>query len=312
MSHRPLSDERWYTTPALCRVLHTYPAAVTDATLRLYISILSKRIDLITSQTFWPSYEVVEVRGKGSNSVQHPNRLPIILLNSVSHDPSRNKTDAGSLNDVPYFGITSGWYPLSSAYYKISDRSVFYTNLYYTQGFINFLLDGIFGWTENSRGRVQSTLAAELDDGDTSITIATGHGPRFKVRDIIDIWGPVTTPATTPIRAIIEAITGDVLTIDINTDVTHAPIGSVVDTYGQFPSPLELVIAKWAGILLAGGGIGTGSFIPSGALKKEQTDSYMWERFEPSSTSITGEITGDPFLDGILMSYMSPPYVGYV
>ena len=86
------------------------------------------------------------------------------------------------------------------------------------------------------------------------------------------------------------------------------PDGSAVTTWGQTPEGIELALALWVLSFISGGG----HVVASGALKSETTDNYKWERFEPSTSSVTGEITGNPLADRILMQYVSPPKLDFI
>ena len=302
MSHRPLADERWYSTPALLRSLQTYPAGVTDDNLRQWIDFLSQQIDRITGQSFWPLIETFVQRGRLGYDVFHPRSLPILDVTLVEENFGREVSPYYPADPAVVANAT--WSTVSDAIWEQRERSIFLTSRFFGQGFLNLRVTGVFGWLANVRyASALTTVDVETDD--TTVTVDDASG--FRRRDVIDLAGPV---GTTPLRAIIESITGNVLTIDAATDTVDVPAGSTVYTWGQVPLGIERVLAGW---IYNRALMSLGSpALAAGRLKKEVTDSYSYELHAPSDSAYTGELTGDPLLDATLDSFTAPMYAGVI
>ncbi|KKW13134.1 MAG: hypothetical protein UY48_C0004G0009 [Candidatus Gottesmanbacteria bacterium GW2011_GWB1_49_7] len=208
----------------------------------------------------------------------------------------------------PILGQNSGWSTLPNAFWEVGGRSVYLSDRFFGQGFLNLKVSGVFGWVENSRGLVTTTTTVDVKTNDTTITVADAS--TFFARDVIDLAGPT---GSTPLRAIIESVnyTTNKFTVDVVSDPITVPLGSTVSTWGQVPSEIERVLAVWSyNILLAQ--LGLSSPIPVGRLKKESTDSYFYELYGPSENAYTGDVTGDPLMDSILDSFTAPANAGIV
>ena len=313
MSHRPLSDHRWYSSPTLIRQIATFDPSVTDVQLRGQIAITSKLIDMITAQSFWPITEQVVVRGHGDNFIKHPSNLPVIHLSMVENAPNRNRDEIGPWYTTNFTLVGSDeWIQYETAFTEIDDRSVYIVSRYFPDGFVNFRMTGTFGWVENKRGLLEAETTLDLNPGGTIVTV--DDASVFVKRDVIDVGDP---EVATPLRAIVEGVdyTLNEILIDEMLDPVLVPAGSPVTSWGQVPNQIEFVIAMWIRrLLLSGSGAGSGSgpIIPPGRIKRERVDSYEYERYDAGDNEYTGEMTGDPLLDRILDSYSAPIHLGFV
>jgi len=311
MAYRPLPDDRWYSTPTLIREVATFPATVTDMMLRGAIKSFSKALDVVTSQFFWPIANEIFTRGQRDYLVIHPTHVPIIDAISVQYS---TKTSKMSVLESEWATILSAsgaenWVSIDPSLWQIRDRGVFMGMAKFPEGFGNIKVNGVFGWIENSRGQIETELAAPVTAGDNQIQVVDGSA--FRKRDIIDIDGP---DDTTPLRVIAEGVSGNIIAVDTIVDPVDAPLGSAVTSWGQVPNLIEIVLGRWLVKLFTvdGGGGGGGPIIPPGAIKRERIDSYEYERFEPDDDEIQGVVTGDSIADRLLQAFTAPPHVGFV
>ena len=309
-----------YTTITRIRAEGLASGSLSDADTRLLIREMSKVINNVTGQWFWPIESKERLSGRGFPVVSHPSAIPILEVRSL-------QLDSG----------TSGYSPYQVTEYVVDKRDleVIGYGVENVAGFsigtrrarfpktrpLNIVADGTWGWLEDrpfvsdpfdNVMKVVTTTSATLANGATSVSVADSSG--FRVGDVI-ILRSGEASVTYAGHAILTAVSSGTLTFDaINLNVASLASGATVITYGQIPKAIEracalLVVrfqAKFNSQASADASIAT-------RIIRERTDNYEYQlSFDPTSSSVTSVTSGDIEVDRLLTPYHSPPYVGAV
>lgn len=213
---------------------------LTDQRALTLIRLFSGYLNGVTGQWFEPFGLTFGMNIRGETVFSLPNRIPIILLNSVSYHSDNVAT------------------ALDSGTFRANKRNIELKSTP-TKNLSNYLIDGIFGWLENVRFlettlngdlTMASAVEATLDDiaPGNSFDGLSGVSPRFQIGDVvifedadgIELGRRIVTGVDYATKKItFDKFIGDELT------ATTIPDGSVVKTYGRIPTMIEMACVQF-------------------------------------------------------------------
>jgi hypothetical protein len=262
------------------------------------ILLVSNWINWLTQQWFLPVRVEAKVEGRNSSIAHLPNFVPILNL-------QRLRLGKENLFDITLPDIS---YQVKPRFVQMLDYNAY---LPYNPRFV--ILDGTFGWLEDDFAPVETTITADVNPGDRTISLASvagiSHGDALLI-------GRGPYPASDAV--IVDAIRGTDIAVD--TVRFSATAGAPAVRYGVVPR-----LIQWATILLV-----KDKRVPIGIRGTEDDeDSPRWFAERLQSESVEGYsyslaalpvaygfgggawTTGNPEVDDILTQYCNPMlYVG--
>jgi len=305
-----------YTTVTRLRAEGILAADLSDADARIIIRTMSKVINNVTGQWFWPIESKERLRGAGYSVLSHPSQIPILELRSLEaqfgNTTSAYSSDAYSvsLRDIHLNNV---------GYRNISNRIQTVRPKFTRERPLNVIADGTWGWLENqpfvsdpfdSFAKVETTTAEELALDDEEVDVTDGSG--FRAGDVV-IFRSGAAGTTYSGHAILTEVDGNTLSFDaVQINTATLASGATVITYGQIPQPVEraclITSIKFKDDLATADA--TEAALKSRIIR-ERTDNFEYQ-LSKNEGSISDISTGDAQADRLLSTYHSPPYIGAV
>jgi len=317
---------RKYLTLDRLRQLGITVAQLPDADALQLIYDVSASLDGLTGQFFSPELEVHLASGDGSRITHHRELVPILKVNSLSVDVTRNRVNyyrmgdrvfGRNLNSVGQYDLTR-FQIASDTKYRL--LSILYGS--FPIGENNIVMDGVFGYLDD-RKTFETTLAVDLAVAATNIQLAetANLSGWIEAGDFVVVEIQAATEGVPALiyMDIVKAVSGVNLTVDAVQAQAGLPIaaGAKVYAFGCFPRPLRevmdaLILRAWENDPRNSSGSGGGT----GQLLSERVDNYSYQLESKSVMAQRaggyGLITGDARLDKVLAMFTRPQYVGIV
>ncbi len=287
-------------------------SVLTDTAALKLILQMSRRIDRVTRERFFPRFESLRMGGRGSPLLRHPDIIPIIEVRSLQLGNAAASGDQVPI-DLDTIVLQAG----DPSFYleRVSDfddhRRHHHSHHHghhdggrFPRGRGNVLLDGIFGWI-SQREMVETEVAIDFAVDETTITVDDASEFRKGDALLINDSKPV----------IIIGIAGDVLTVDAVPFSGFT--GETVITWGRVPTEITracliLVISERFPI----GSESAADLDLDSRMISEKTDNYQYKVAGSKKTSASGgsggsgNTTGYIDADEILRGYLPPALVG--
>lgn len=294
----PLSHAFRYVTVDMLRAEGIGADILPDDRAADMILLVSNWINWLTQQWFLPVRVEAKVEGRNSSIAHLPNFVPILNL-------QRLRLGKENLFDITLPEIS---YQVKPRFVQMLDYKA------YLPGNPRFvILDGTFGWLEEDFAPVETTITADVNPGDRSISLASIDGIRHGDALLV---GRGAFPNSDAV--IVDAIRGTDIAVD--TVRFSASAGDPAVRYGVVPRAIQ-----WATILLV-----RDKRVPIGLRGTEDDeDSPRWFAERLQSESVEGYsyslaalpvaygfgggawTTGNPEVDDILCQYCNPMmYIG--
>lgn len=222
-------------------------AELSDVNAIRLIKFYSEMINKWTGQWFFPIKETINLSGKGRASIWREDLIPILEVDSITIDHSKNLEKAISVFGNP---IQSGTTVLTSDQFETStsggynspDRIIELTtgsalNRFETVGKFplgarNTAIGGTFGWLDQ-KDKLSTTISGALSTGDTTIVVA--DSTNMEQHDVARIGD--TDPF---IYVVISAVnlTTDTITFDTVQTIPTISSGAAFVVFGSLPEAI--------------------------------------------------------------------------
>ena len=260
--------------------------------IRELTAAVSAHIDTMTDQVFGPIVDTaLRMDGRGRRIAYTPQVLPIVAVSSVSLDHARADNRHQDTHD-PFGGPASdalagllqgaaGIVALAATDYVVHDRWIERLRANFPNGPRMIVVDGVFGWLEPVKAKVETTLTAALASHGTAAPVASSVG--FAARDSLLVGNDLHLVLTS---------VPDALTVNfdsVGTLSASKAIGTKVRTWGKTPLGIQHLATHMFSQFKAEEDArrdGQG-FVDPSRIRKEFVDRYMYELF-PSGESMGG------------------------
>jgi len=315
-----------YATIADVRATGLDEVQYPDEVVRDKLELAAEIVEAVTQQFFGPRRKRLILDGLGRKTAADPARNKIIETISLEWVGSSNETYL--FQDSQYVTLERGVQlrphdvgssPFDRAFRAIPENR-------FTYEYRSVALTAVFGWIDLSDTKHETTLAAPLAKGASSISLVDTGDVEKNDLLLIDgrfwvIANAVTLPSVAEIPEVPEIISPPTPAVPavpgVPGTVTHDPspkaavIGATVVRYGQVPRLLREAVVRTLLVNV----VTTGSDDEADQdlrrrLRREETDNYEAEFFAaPNGPKLTAG-TGDPRADAILSRFMAPAVSG--
>lgn len=275
---------------------------------------VSVLIDQLTNQWFNPEYGEFYLSGASRSLIRHASDIPINGVTKIELVGDRTNNLGQAYGDIlagqrldPMHGlIFTGpvdGIALSTDEWAMHPRAIERIRGVFPGGVGNIKVTGVLGWIEGYKS-VTATSTAVVDADSDTIEVDNVAG--FGFRDVVDIIGENDSA-----RVIITNISREDSTLSfdpLGMLIDPIEIGATVRTFGRTPRGIEMLANYLFGAALRErGSISSGEVpIDPTRIKKETTDDYSYELFDPSSGAAMAMVTGSLVYDQILRGYSAP------
>lgn len=315
--------DRYYATIEDVRLEGVEQRPYSDKRVRKLIREMSKVVDILTGQWFYPIRETRSLSGEDSPILYDPSLIPILKVFSVNIDYSKSTFH----NRVPTLpipgrhvrptfpydeivGAGEGVQNLGEIEWENRDRYLEMIGNVWPEGANNVVVDGVFGWVENLKEVTTTTVSGadgEVDRDSTQVKVSSVDGifPHDVVRISKD--GKVAYLLISDIDGSNNLLKFDKITEYIEKVDAEAD----VDVYGRVPELITRATVRL--VILNRDKMTTPEYAQSmiqGQIKRERTDNYQYELFTSDEggggTGGGSKTTGDAMTDRILQEFTAP------
>jgi len=279
---------REYTTIAALRAEGLTSTECPDAKVKYLIRLMSAVVDKMTNQWFSPVEAAFRFDG-GDKLIRMYNSVKILELTNPVTVIHQNPLDEDSEIEEEF----------ESGDYAIAERFIKKTYGKWPKGVRNIIVRGVFGWLEQARDKVETTLTTALVTNAVEAVVTDVTG--FVIRDLVQFYDDVNM-----VQAIITDIdyTNKKLKFDSVWSIPTLAIGSKARTWGAVPVGIERIVQMLVMKYRAKLSEGQGGAL-AGRIKSEDTDNYSYSLFD-NAADVISDVTGDPLFDGLIDEYTDP------
>lgn len=314
--------DRFYASIADVREEGVEQRDYSDKVVRKLIRQMSKVIDVLTGQWFFPVREQRKLNGEDSPIVYDPTLIPILKVFSVDIDYGKstfhNRVSTLPIPDRagdPVFPWTriigAGSSELDEVEFEIRERYLEVLDGVWPEGVNNVLVDAFWGWLENLKDVSTTTVAGadgEIETGKSQVKIASVAGILPKDVARISKDGKEATLLITDIDS-----TNALLKFDKILEYMEKVDGeATVEILGRVPELIERACVRLA--VLNKDKMTSPEFSQAqilGQIKSERTDNYSYTLFtaDEGGGGLGGggsKTTGDALTDRLLQEFTAP------
>lgn len=314
--------DRLYTSIADLREEGVEQRDYSDKRVRNLIRQMSKVIDTLTGQWFFPVRERRKLNGEDSPIIYDPSLIPILKVFSVdinySNSTFHNRVSTLPIPDRagdPVFPWTriigAGDSELEEVEFEIRDRYIEVLDGVWPEGVNNVLVDAFWGWLENLKDVSTTTVAGtdgEIETGKSQVKIASVEGILPKDVARISKNGKEISLLITDIDA-----TNKLLKFDkVIEYMEKVESEATVEVLGRVPELIERACVRL--VILNKDEMTSPEFSQAqilGQIKSERTDNYQYTLFtaDEGGGGMGGggsKTTGDALTDRLLQEFTAP------
>lgn len=314
--------DRLYTSIADLREEGVEQRDYSDKRVRNLIRQMSKVIDTLTGQWFFPVRERRKLNGEDSPIIYDPSLIPILKVFSVdinySNSTFHNRVSTLPIPDRagdPVFPWTriigAGDSELEEVEFEIRDRYIEVLDGVWPEGVNNVLVDAFWGWLENLKDVSTTTVAGtdgEIETGKSQVKIASVEGILPKDVARISKNGKEISLLITDIDA-----TNKLLKFDkVIEYMEKVESEATVEVLGRVPELIERACVRL--VILNKDKMTSPEFSQAqilGQIKSERTDNYQYTLFtaDEGGGGMGGggsKTTGDALTDRLLQEFTAP------
>lgn len=314
--------DRLYTSIADLREEGVEQRDYSDKRVRNLIRQMSKVIDILTGQWFFPVRERRKLNGEDSPIIYDPSLIPILKVFSVdinySNSTFHNRVSTLPIPDRagdPVFPWTriigAGDSELEEVEFEIRDRYIEVLDGVWPEGVNNVLVDAFWGWLENLKDVSTTTVAGtdgEIETGKSQVKIASVEGILPKDVARISKNGKEISLLITDIDA-----TNKLLKFDkVIEYMEKVESEATVEVLGRVPELIERACVRL--VILNKDKMTSPEFSQAqilGQIKSERTDNYQYTLFtaDEGGGGMGGggsKTTGDALTDRLLQEFTAP------
>lgn len=314
--------DRLYTSIADLREEGVEQRDYSDKRVRNLIRQMSKVIDILTGQWFFPVRERRKLNGEDSPIIYDPSLIPILKVFSVdinySNSTFHNRVSTLPIPDRagdPVFPWTriigAGDSELEEVEFEIRDRYIEVLDGVWPEGVNNVLVDAFWGWLENLKDVSTTTVAGtdgEIETGKSQVKIASVEGILPKDVARISKNGKEISLLITDIDA-----TNKLLKFDkVIEYMEKVESEATVEVLGRVPELIERACVRL--VILNKDEMTSPEFSQAqilGQIKSERTDNYQYTLFtaDEGGGGMGGggsKTTGDALTDRLLQEFTAP------
>ena len=283
-------------------------AALTADETRALIASVSDYIETLTDQRFNPIVDTSRgFEGRGRRIAYEPQVLPIIEVTSVAINYGRVDDRHGTafMSSLPDDNVKrvlhaiGGTGTLTSSDFVVQKRFIERIGADFPTGPLAITVDGVFGWLEPMRAKVQTESSEQLVSDATQLAVDSSVG--FKAGDVALIGDDLYVIVT----SVPDGVT--IRFDSVGTLAATKAIDTKVKTWGAVPRGIRDLTSHIAHQFINEEQArldGEGGVDPA-RIRKESVDRYMYELF-PSGQMAGGWVTGSLRHDMTVRRYSRP------
>lgn len=315
--------DRYYATIEDVRAEGVEQRPYSDKRVRSLIRQMSKVIDLLTGQWFYPLRETRELSGEDSPALYDPSLIPILKVFSVDIDYAKstfhNRVPTLPIPGrhvgpvFPYdriIGAGEGIQNLGDIEFEVKERYIEILAGVWPEGANNIAVDGVWGWVENVKEVTTSTVSGatgEVDRDSTEVEVDSVSGifPGDVARvskDGVEVYLLISDIDASNKLLKFDKIIEYIEKVEAEADV---------EVYGRVPELITRATVRL--VVLNRDKMTTPEYQQSqiqGQIKRERTDNYQYELFTSDEggggTGGGSKTTGDAMTDRILQDFTAP------
>lgn len=276
-----------------------------DATAVEMLDEVSRWVEEYTQQIFYPRIETVHLDGEHHRLLKHPDLWPVlseeedvVITENMDRTRIDSSVDVSSLQTLR--SIDASEFSMRTNHpRRFIDKSYGVWN----EGGHNYDVEAVWGWLEQVNAVEYTTNQAFAVDA-TQLYLTSVVGLRKHDVGIFDNGTMLTVVAVNKTSNYLVVEGSDLLTATVAS-------GSTFTRWGRVPQGIRDFVVEAIYVSSGVSSSGSGS---CAWLKREQTDTYEYEKFSPKDMGMSGGgyFTGNVMIDSGLARHRRPSWVSIV